>query len=47
MNKRLKKLFLYTGNACRSQMAKGWANHLKGDLLNPCLTGCYNNPTQE
>ena len=26
-------LFLCTGNACRSQMAEGWARHLKGDLI--------------
>jgi len=26
-------LFLCTGNSCRSQMAEGWARHLKGDVL--------------
>jgi arsenate reductase len=27
----MKILFLCTGNACRSQMAEGWAHHLGGD----------------
>jgi arsenate reductase (thioredoxin) len=29
----LKILFLCTGNSCRSQMAEGWARHLKRDQI--------------
>ena len=32
-------LFLCTGNSCRSQMAEGWARHLKGDVLEPYSAG--------
>ncbi|MHC4362896.1 MAG: arsenate reductase ArsC, partial [Planctomycetota bacterium] len=32
-------LFLCTGNACRSQMAEGWARHLKGDLIEAFSAG--------
>ncbi|KMQ51228.1 Arsenate reductase [Chitinispirillum alkaliphilum] len=38
MNK-LKILFLCTGNSCRSQMAEGWAHHLKSDLIEPYSAG--------
>ena len=39
MPKRLKILFLCTGNSCRSQMAEGWARHLKGDCIEPYSAG--------
>ncbi|MCL4736525.1 MAG: arsenate reductase ArsC [Candidatus Omnitrophica bacterium] len=35
----LKILFLCTGNSCRSQMAEGWARHLKGDVIASCSAG--------
>ncbi len=31
--------FLCTGNSCRSQMAEGWARHLKNDELDVCSAG--------
>jgi arsenate reductase len=35
----LKILFLCTGNSCRSQMAEGWARHLKGKEIEPYSAG--------
>jgi arsenite-transporting ATPase len=35
----LRILFLCTGNSCRSQMAEGWARHLKGDVLEAYSAG--------
>jgi arsenate reductase len=39
MNPKLKVLFVCTGNACRSQMAEGWARALHGDRLEPSSAG--------
>ena len=36
---KLKILFLCTGNSCRSQMAEGWARHLKSDLIEAYSAG--------
>jgi len=36
---KLKILFLCTGNSCRSQMAEGWARHLKSDVLEAYSAG--------
>ncbi len=35
----LKILFLCTGNSCRSQMAEGWARHIKADTLEAYSAG--------
>jgi arsenate reductase len=39
MEKKISVLFLCTGNSCRSQMAEGWARHLKGDVLDAYSAG--------
>ena len=39
MTQKMKLLFLCTGNSCRSQMAEGWARHLKGDSVEPYSAG--------
>ena len=37
--RKLKILFLCTGNSCRSQMAEGWARALKDELIDPYSAG--------
>lgn len=36
---KIKVLFLCTGNSCRSQMAEGWAKHLKGHIMDVYSAG--------
>lgn len=36
---KLKVLFLCTGNSCRSQMAEGWARHLKNNVIEAYSAG--------
>jgi arsenate reductase len=36
---KIKILFLCTGNACRSQIAEGWARHLKSDVIDVYSAG--------
>jgi arsenate reductase len=37
--RKMKVLFLCTGNSCRSQMAEGWARHLKSGAIEPYSAG--------
>jgi arsenate reductase len=37
--RKIKVLFLCTGNSCRSQMAEGWARNLKGGVIEPYSAG--------
>jgi len=36
---KIKVLFLCMGNSCRSQMAEGWAKHLKSDIIEAFSAG--------
>jgi arsenate reductase len=38
-SRKIKILFLCTGNSCRSQMAEGWARALKADVIEPYSAG--------
>lgn len=37
--RKLRILFLCTGNSCRSQMAEGWVRELKGDVIEAYSAG--------
>jgi arsenate reductase len=39
MDRKIKLLFLCTGDSCRSQMAEGWARALKGDRIEAYSAG--------
>ena len=39
MSDRIQILFLCTGNSCRSQIAEGWARHLKSDVIEAYSAG--------
>jgi len=38
---KIRVLFLCTGNSCRSQIAEGWARHLKGDCIEAFSAGAH------
>ena len=37
--RKMRVLFLCTGNSCRSQMAEGWTRHLKSDVIESYSAG--------
>jgi len=39
--RKLRVLFLCTGNSCRSQIAEGWARRLKGDRIDAYSAGTH------
>jgi arsenate reductase len=39
MSKKQNVIFVCTGNSCRSQMAEGWARHLRADSMEPFSAG--------
>jgi arsenate reductase len=39
IKEKIKVLFLCTGNSCRSQIAEGWAKHLKGHIMDVYSAG--------
>jgi arsenate reductase len=39
MKDKINVLFLCTGNSCRSQIAEGWARHLKGNIIEAYSAG--------
>jgi arsenate reductase len=39
MKKKVTILFLCTGNSCRSQMAEGWARHLRANVIEAYSAG--------
>ena len=39
VNRKIRVLFLCTGNSCRSQMAEGWARHLKSEVIEAFSAG--------
>jgi arsenate reductase (thioredoxin) len=45
--KKLNVLFVCTGNSCRSQMAEGWARHLKGDVIEAFSAGICPTPVSK